>query len=283
MMNGHLKNSYKNINKSLIIKYLIRNEDFFINILDKFNNNYSKIPDSINFYPFIINDQIDSLLAFTSDGFYYPLIKDKYIKESSIFLNSNIPKIFSIYGHINTINELVKGIEKPFRNKNDYYVMKLNKKEFVKYNNNIEDYYCIAGNKKHFEQLKEIQYLYHKEEVYTDTSFYPYQAEMLSLLNVLKTKINYIVFSKKENIAVSKANINGESLNYYQLGGIYTRKEYRNKGLSKYCLNCLINYIFSNTTKKAIMLYVKKENLPAINLYKKLGFKIQYESILCYF
>ena len=179
MINSHIKDNIKYTHKTLIIKYLIKNEDFFISILDKFNNNYSKIPNSINFYPFILNDKIDSLIAFSNDGYYYPLIKDKYIKETSIFFTNNISKIFSIYGYIDILNTLIKEIKKPYRYKNEYYVMKLTKNNFIEYNINLDNYYCIHGNEKHFSKLKDIQYLYHKEEVYSHNSFYPYQAEMI--------------------------------------------------------------------------------------------------------
>ena len=283
-MNGHIKDNIKNTHKSMIIKYLIKNEEFFINILDKFNNDYSKIPNSINFYPFINNDCIDSLIVFSNDGYFYPLIKDKYIKESSQFFIKNISKIFSIYGHLDIVNILLKEINKPYRYKNEYYVMKLVKKNFTNYKFSLDNYYCIHGEEKHFPKIKDMQFLYHKEEVYCDNSFYPYQAEMLSLKKNLKTNINYIVFTNDEkNIAVSKANVNGESPNYFQLGGIYTRKEFRNKGLSKLCLSYFIDHIFSKTKKKGIILYVKKDNTPAIKLYEKLGFTYQYESILCYY
>src|SRR4030065_1274975 len=102
--------------------------------------------------------------------------------------------------------------------------MKLIKTDFRKINNQIEGYYCTAGNTNHFEKSKDLQFLYHKEEVYTNNSYYPYNVEMIAYKKLLKTRLNYIVFTKDEsNTAVSKANINGESPNYYQLGGIYTK------------------------------------------------------------
>jgi ribosomal protein S18 acetylase RimI-like enzyme len=283
-MNGHTEDKIKNNNETLILNYLLKNEEFFINILEKFNNNYSKIPNSVSFYPFFINNKIDSLIAFTNEGYYYPHIKIEYIDEATRFLANNINKIFAIYGHLNIVNELIKKIKKPYRYKNEYYVMNLIKDNFIRNNINYKNFYCIPGNEKYFAKLKDMQYLYHKEEVYTDNSFYPYQAEMHSLKRLLKTKINFIVLTNdSNNLAVSKVNVNGESPNYFQIGGTYTRKEFRNRGLSKFCLNYFIDHIFTKTKKNGIILYVKIKNLPAIKLYKALGFTIQFESILCYY
>lgn len=50
---------------------------------------------------------------------------------------------------------------------------------------------------------------------------------------------------------------------------VFTNKEYRNKGYSYKLLSEIIN----NNRNKNITLEVNKENIPAINLYKKLGFE----------
>lgn len=284
IINGLLKNNSSNIDKSLILDYLVKNEDFFINILDRFNNNYCKIPNSISYYPFINNNEIDSLIAHTDNGYFYPLIKDQYIEEASSYITNNITKVFSIYGYLKTMKQVIKKIDKPYRYKNEYFIMKLMKNDFKKNDKQIEGYYCTMGNTSHFEKSKDLQFLYHKEEVYTNNSYYPYNVEMIAYKKLLKTKLNYIVFTKDENnIAVSKSNINGESPGYYQLGGIYTKKEYRNKGLSRLCVSCLIADAFLNSNKNNMILYVKKENLPAIKLYQRLGFTILDESMLCYY
>lgn len=284
IINGNLKNNPSNIDKSLIINYLLKNEDFFINILDRFNNNYSKIPHSISYYPFINNGGIDSLIAHTDNGYFYTLIKDEYINEASSYIMNNISKVFSIYGYLKTLEQILKKTDKPYRYKNEYFIMKLTKNDFKKIDEQIEGYYCTSGNISHFEKSKDLQFLYHKEEVYTNNSYYPYNVEMIAYKKLLKSRLNYIVFTKDENnIAVSKSNINGESPNYFQLGGIYTKEEFRNKGLSKLCVSCLIADVFSNSNKKNLILYVKKENLPAIKLYQRLGFTILDESMLCYY
>jgi ribosomal protein S18 acetylase RimI-like enzyme len=269
----------------IIIDYLIENEIFFINILDKFNGNYSKIPGCVGYYPFFDNERINSLIAFLDNGYFYLDIKDKNIKESADFLINNFYKIFSIYGNKETIEKLIILIDKPYRYTNEYLFMKLEKKDFNSYENINDIFICKKCDISDFNDIKDIQYQYHKEEVYSNNSYYPYNAEMNALKDLLKERLVYAVYIKENNKyrAVAKSNVNGESFNYFQLGGIFTQKEYRNTGLSKFCLTNLINDIFSNYDKKGIILYVKRNNIPAINLYKSLGFKTEFETTLCYY
>ncbi|MCK5198965.1 MAG: GNAT family N-acetyltransferase, partial [Spirochaetales bacterium] len=57
-----------------------------------------------------------------------------------------------------------------------------------------------------------------------------------------------------------------------QIGGVYTKPEYRNRGISTLLMQMLLNGIHKSG-KKAV-LYVKKGNKPALALYRKLGFRI---------
>lgn len=49
--------------------------------------------------------------------------------------------------------------------------------------------------------------------------------------------------------------------------------EYRGRGLGTESIKYLIDYAFNNLNLKSLRLDVKKINLPAINLYNKVGFK----------
>lgn len=51
---------------------------------------------------------------------------------------------------------------------------------------------------------------------------------------------------------------------------LYVDKLFRKKGIAKK----LINYLISPINSKSILLEVSNENLPALNLYEKFGFKI---------
>ncbi len=75
---------------------------------------------------------------------------------------------------------------------------------------------------------------------------------------------------------VSSGEIAAKTMKTYVLGGIYTLKKYRNNGYAKNLISYMVKYC-SNKTEN-IIVYVRQNN-PAVNLYKELGFKIVGESI----
>lgn len=85
---------------------------------------------------------------------------------------------------------------------------------------------------------------------------------------------------EKKNI-IAKGGTNGIGFSYYQLGGIYTLPEYRNKGIS----TALVIRLFSEITSlgKKACLFVKTENAPALRVYHKLGFDIRENFSVSYF
>lgn len=267
-----------------IIDLLLENDEYFINVLEKFNKNFLKIPEDIQYSILDKNDDIRSILIYTKDGHYYPFISEEHINAASNILNDDFHNIFSIYSNENISKDLLSNIKYPSRLVVSYNVMRLLKEDFIPQNSELSDYYCRKCDEKDYKELKVLQYQYHKEEVYTDNSFYPHISEMQAFKRSLKQRINFTVFQKEDKeIPVSKASVNGESLNTYQLGGIFTKKKYRKKGLSQLCLTYLIKEVFKNENIKKIVLYVKKDNIPANRLYIKLGFKNIFQTTLSYF
>jgi ribosomal protein S18 acetylase RimI-like enzyme len=71
--------------------------------------------------------------------------------------------------------------------------------------------------------------------------------------------------------AVGKININAQSFNRYQIGGVYVRPEYRNRGIAGAMTAALLNRFVG--TGKGFTLFVKKTNAAAMAVYKKTGFE----------
>ena len=55
--------------------------------------------------------------------------------------------------------------------------------------------------------------------------------------------------------------------------GIFINNEYQGKGIASRASKLLISYVFSNLNLRKIYVHVFSNNLPAIKLYKKLGFE----------
>lgn len=126
-------------------------------------------------------------------------------------------------------------------------------------------------------QLFPLEKAYRREEVLIGASEINQKAVLLNLRKTCTTQSVFYAIIGKEIIA--KVNTNGKGIGYNQIGGVYTKPEFRNKGVSTYLMKVLLNGIHE-TGKKAV-LYVKKDNLPALALYGKLGFNIidEYQAI----
>ena len=80
---------------------------------------------------------------------------------------------------------------------------------------------------------------------------------------------------------IAKAGTDAIGKKFIQLGGIYTKKSHRRKGFSFILIYTILKRILR--VKKSAILFVKKSNLPAINLYKSLSFNKISDYIISYF
>lgn len=100
-----------------------------------------------------------------------------------------------------------------------------------------------------------------------------------SFENALKEDVVFAL--QGDDSFVAKAQTNAIGKNYAQLGGVYTLPALRGQGLGKALVESLIDY-FARENKSCV-LFVKKDNISALNLYKKLNFKIIAPYKICYF
>lgn len=81
--------------------------------------------------------------------------------------------------------------------------------------------------------------------------------------------------------ALAKAATNACGKNFYQIGGVYCRKEFRNKRIMFYVMLHLLKFI--QNENKTANLFVKVKNEPAKKLYENLGFKVAGNYEISYF
>ena len=110
--------------------------------------------------------------------------------------------------------------------------------------------------------------------------YYPFR-EIRSLRLLIKNYRVYFLTDEKGKI-LSKLNTTLTGDRCVQLGGVYTEREFRERGYAKKLMNWfLINEL--PKIGKSVSLFVKKENEKAIRLYKKCGFETIGEKTLFYF
>lgn len=130
-------------------------------------------------------------------------------------------------------------------------------------------------------RLLPVHYRYYEEEVYLYKNTPPPKVIENNLRLLIKNYRVYFLTDEKGKI-LSKLNTTLTGDRCVQLGGVYTEREFRERGYAKKLLNWfLINEL--PKIGKSVSLFVKKENEKAIRLYKKCGFETIGEKTLFYF
>ncbi|MCL1814454.1 MAG: GNAT family N-acetyltransferase [Treponema sp.] len=120
---------------------------------------------------------------------------------------------------------------------------------------------------------------YEKEEVLPEgAEFNP-----VSCLKILQSLIaeKTILAAELKDKLVGKININAQSYNRFQIGGVYVLPEYRSLGIARAMTAALIREFAPQ--KDRFTLFVKKNNIPARRVYDSLGFKKIADYRISYF
>lgn len=214
------------------------------------------------------------------------LKKNKIKNIISDFINNL--NLFCIYGNSDGTKYLEKLINQKIIKINDYFLMLHNKEKIAEIEKNTEKTEKnkkIKNNSKIINNLNikkctindvdlllELERGYRKEEVQI-TEHDENDAIIKYILN--NSLNNQIIYSLIENRivsenAIAKAGTNACGKEYFQIGGVYCKKEYRGKGNCFAVMFHLIKNIYELNKKP--VLFVKETNERAKHLYEQLGF-----------
>ncbi len=90
-----------------------------------------------------------------------------------------------------------------------------------------------------------------------------------------------VLVGELEGKLVAKVNINADSYTRYQIGGVFVDPAFRGKGYATQVVAEFCRLLISEG--KGINLFVKKVNIPAVKVYKKLGFQIISDYRITYY
>ncbi len=124
-----------------------------------------------------------------------------------------------------------------------------------------------------------LQRSYELEEVYLDPRQFDDRRCRSLLRRGLREELVYV--AEISGVPVAKAGTNARGFTTDQIGGVFTRKDLRHRGLARLVMVTLIDHI--RRDKQHACLFVKKDNGSAIRLYLGLGFKIGGEYRISYY
>lgn len=224
-----------------------------------------------------VTDSIPNLvlnvLMITSGGILIPMFSETppsgpVIQEMLKLITDYKKNIFCILGVSKDIKTVNNFLGYSLLSKIEYVLLKEDKSTIFEIDKTF--FKIKKAKKRDALQLFPLEKEYLLEEVLIGDSKLNQKAALINLQKTCNTQSVFYALSGKEIIA--KVNTNGNGIGYNQIGGVYTKPEYRNKGISTWLMKILLNRI--HLSGKKAVLYVKKENKPALALYKKLGFRI---------
>jgi len=119
--------------------------------------------------------------------------------------------------------------------------------------------------------LFDIQKKYEIEEVLLPGNTFSASATIRHLKQTLREQI--VLVAELDGIAVAKANTNARGVFYDQIGGVFTEKALRSRGVGTALMLRLCELVAKD--HKSATLFVKEENGPAQKMYRNIGFAIE--------
>jgi ribosomal protein S18 acetylase RimI-like enzyme len=116
--------------------------------------------------------------------------------------------------------------------------------------------------------LLPLQIHYELEEVVVSKKRYSAQVCRQNLKRSLRQQL--ILMAVLKGKVVAKAGTNARGFRTDQIGGVFTAEDVRKTGIAYRVMEELLKRIFAE--KPMVCLFVKETNLPALSLYRKLGF-----------
>ncbi len=127
--------------------------------------------------------------------------------------------------------------------------------------------------------LFDIQKEYEIEEVLLPGSTFSAASTLQHLKRTLDTQ--YVLAAEIDNAPIGKANTNARGLFFDQIGGVFTDRSYRGRGVGTALMIRLLNHI--GRERKNGTLFVKKGNAAAVRMYNNVGFSVDGEFKISYF
>lgn len=162
---------------------------------------------------------------------------------------------------------------------NDYKLMVLPHQQFQASQKLYNDDFIMRCTENDMENLFEIERNYLQDEVAVCGQKVSDAEVSMRLRQTLKNQLYFALIS--DDRIVSKAYTNAIGKNWIQIGGVYTLFQFRQNGYAALTVSTLCKRILQ--AHKNISLFVKTKNLPAQQLYKKIGFSFHSDYKIVYF
>jgi uncharacterized protein len=216
-------------------------------------------------------------------GLFFPVLDRRYpvIERSAVEkLARPSLRIYSVMGSQSDVVAFEQAIRREPVAHLDYYLMVQSQlpvdRTFPRLPDGLEVY---EASVRDVDRLFDIQKKYEIEEVLLPGNTFQAGASRRHLEETLQKQL--VLFAELQKVPVAKVGTNARGIFYDQIGGVFTEKRLRSRGLSSYLMTELMKHISGD--HKSSTLFVKKDNGPALRMYTNLGFTNEDDFRISYF
>ena len=230
-----------------------------------------------------VSSEITGAILQLSSGLYFPVLdrSNPFIEASALGgLARMTPRIYSAMGTKVDVLAFERALRRePFQSL-DYHLMTQThvpaEPTFPKLPAGLE---VFEASSRDVDRLFDIQKNYEIEEVLLPGNTFHAASSRRHLEETLRTQL--VLYAELGGTPIAKVGTNARGIFYDQIGGVFTEKRLRSRGISSFLMTQLLERI--RRTHKNGTLFVKKDNGPALTMYSNLGFTIEDEFRISYF
>lgn len=217
---------------------------------------------------------VEGALLQTGAGFFVPACLYQELPEPEGLRQLVDPennRVHSIMGELPLVQSLAETVGYPLSFTVDYHLMYRPgdaRLPFVE--PPLPDLDYAWATVKDAKLLREVQEAYEREEVLLPGHAFNPRVSMENLRYHLKHQL--VLYATYRGEVVAKAATNARGFSCDQLGGVFTKPAFRRRGVARWLVAILIRRL--RKERKGSSLFVKPQNLAAVELYRELGFAI---------
>jgi len=199
----------------------------------------------------------------------------------------HLKKIHSIQGlreEVLFLEDAVNNFGKEVSGFFDYDLMSLDLKsneQITKSNLSIPGLILRVPRMTDLDALFPLQAAYEREEVLHKGSFFHPAACKVNLAHIVSG--GRILAAELNGRLIGKINVSGISFTKYLIGGVFVHPDFRGQGIARVMTSHFLSSLLSQDESMGAALFVKKSNIAAQKLYKRLGFKSKNDFRITYF
>lgn len=218
--------------------------------------------------------RITAAVLQTGAGFFVPTSAEGGLRspeELRQLVSPEETRIHSVMGELQEVHDLTGALALPLSQSVDYHLMyRSGERGFPFVEPPLPELDYRWATLREAKSLRSIQEAYEREEVLLPGHAFNPRVSLENLKYHLKTQL--VIYATHRDRVIAKAATNARGFGCDQLGGVYTKPEFRRRGIGRWLVAILLRRL--RKEGKGASLFVKPHNLAAVELYRSLGFSI---------